>query len=148
MHVKNHRFVLASTTAVVFAAAVPALAAGTSPGRAIESNTVTLKSGSVKKVVIDAEIPHASKKVTVFLLAKRSSGDKTLAKTAVTPGNLVSDLNSATMKLKIIRTTATSGTGTLELVGPKNASQPDVASYKLNWSVGKKPAIKATAVPS
>jgi len=137
-----------ATAATLVAALVSPALAGAIAGTATQSNTVTMPSGFVRRVAVDVEVPGAGPNVKILLIAIRKGDERIIARTIVKPGDLVSELPAAIPKVKIRRTSRTGGTGNTSITGPKNSMTPDVATYSITWSLGRKPTITAKPTPA
>ena len=69
-----------------------------------------------------------------------SIGETVLAQTTATIPDAVSDASKAGLQV----TLAANGTGTVAVLGPKNATVRDAVQFDLQWSVDGTPSIQIT----
>lgn len=117
--------------------------AGSAPS--VTSNSVPVSGAAVTKVSAQATIKGNS--LTVVLVP----GHYPFAQKSVGLKGLVSEPAAATLSLRLKATGPRSGSGTLQVKGPNNANEPDVAVFTVTWSVaagGNTGTLKLTQKPA
>lgn len=94
-------------------------------------------------VVAQAAITAAGQ-LQVRLAVPGATGETVLAQTTVTIPGAVSDASKAGLQV----TLAANGTGTVAVLGPKNATEPDAVRFDVRWSIGGTPSIQVTRTGS
>ena len=95
-------------------------------------------SASGSTVVLQAAITTAGQ--LQVRLAVPGARETVLAQTTAAIPDAVSDASEAGLQV----TLSADGTGTVAVLGPKNATEPDAVQFDVRWSVGGTPSIQVT----
>ncbi len=131
------------------AATLPAgvAAAATDPTalvQTVQSKPVKLKSGKVRSVVGQAAITQGGR-VVIRLAGPNAAGvqgETVLAQTS----RKIADAVSNPRKAKLTIEWKANGTGTVAVLGPRNATEPDAIAYTVRWKAGSKPSVRIVHV--
>ncbi len=123
------RIALALSLAALLAASLAAAATASAPPKPVTSNKVPVTGAVVTKVYARAAV--SNDKLTVTLMP----GKLPFAQRIVSLKGKVSDWSASAIKIKIQATGARKGTGTVTVTGPLNSVEPDVAVWKIDWTV-------------
>lgn len=125
------RTALALTLVALLAASFAAAATASAPPKPVTSNSVPVTGAVVTKVSVRAAVKND--KLTVTLVPGKSP----FAQRIVSLKGKVSDWSASAIKVSIKATGARKGTGTVTVTGPLNSVEPDVAVWKIDWTVAK-----------
>lgn len=125
------RIALALSLVALLAASFAAAATAGAPPKPVTSNSVPVTGAVVTKVQMRAAVKND--KLTVTLMPGKSP----FAQRIVSLKGKVSDWSASAIKLSIKATGARRGTGTVTVTGPLNSIEPDVAVWKIDWTVAK-----------
>jgi hypothetical protein len=124
------KIALALTLVALLAASLSAGAATASaPPKPVNSNYVPVSGAVVTKVNVRAAVKN--NRLTVTLMP----GKLPFAKKVVSLKGKVSDWSASAIKVKIKKTGPRAGTGEVVVTGPLNQVEPDVAVWKIDWTV-------------
>jgi len=123
------RIALALTLVALLAASLAAAATASAPPKPVTSNSVPVTGAVVTKVHVRAAVKND--KLTVTLMPGKSP----FAQRIVSLKGKVSDWSASAIKVSIKATGARKGTGTVTVTGPLNSVEPDVAVWKIDWTV-------------
>jgi hypothetical protein len=96
-------------------------------------------SASGSTVVLQAAITTAGQ-LQVRIAVPGATGETVLAQTTAAIPDAVSDASKAGLQV----TLSASGTGTVAVLGPRNATEPDAVRFDVRWSVDGTPSIQIT----
>jgi hypothetical protein len=123
------RIALALTLVALLAASLAATATASAPPKPVTSNSVPVSGAVVTKVSVRAAVKND--KLTVTLVPGKSP----FAQRIVSLKGKVSDWSASAIKISIKASGARKGTGTVTVTGPLNSVEPDVATWKIDWTV-------------
>jgi hypothetical protein len=126
---RSRRFALALTAVALLAASLAGAALASAPPKPVTSNKVPVSGAVVTKAYVRAAV--ANDKLTVTLMP----GKLPFAQKAVSLKGKVSDWSASAIKVQIKATGPRKGTGTVTVTGPLNEVEPDVAVWKIGWTV-------------
>ena len=124
------RIVLALSLTALAAVSLTATASASAPPKPVTSNSVPVTGAVVTKVYTRAAVKND--KLTVTLMP----GKLPFAQRIVSLKGKVSDWSASAIKIKIQATGPRKGIGTVTVTGPLNSVEPDVAVWKIDWTVG------------
>jgi hypothetical protein len=119
-----------SLVALLAASLGAATASASAPPKPVTSNKVPVTGAVVTKVYARAAVNHD--RLTVTLMPGKSP----FAQRIVSLKGKVSDWSASAIKISLQATGARKGTGTVTVTGPLNSMEPDVAVWKVDWTVG------------
>jgi hypothetical protein len=123
------RIALALSLVALLAASLAGAATASAPPKPVNSNYVPVSGAVVTKVNVRAAVKN--NRLTVTLMP----GKLPFAKRVVSLKGKVSDWSASAIKVKIKKTGPRAGTGEVVVTGPLNQVEPDVAVWKLDWTV-------------
>jgi hypothetical protein len=123
------RIALALTLVALLATSFAAAASASAPPKPVTSNSVPVSGAVVTKVYVRAAVKND--KLTVTLMP----GKLPFAQRIVSLKGKVSDWSASAIKVSIKATGARKGTGRVTVTGPLNQVEPDVAVWKIDWTV-------------
>jgi hypothetical protein len=123
------RIALALSLVALLAASLAAAATASAPPKPMNSNSVPVSGAVVTKVNVRAAVKND--KLTVTLVP----GKLPFAQKIVSLKGKVSDWSASAIKVSIKATGLRKGTGTVTITGPLNSVEPDVAVWKIDWTV-------------
>ena len=118
-----------SLVALLTASLGVAAATASAPPKPVTSNSVPVSGAVVTKVSVRAAVKND--KLTVTLVP----GKLPFAQKTVSLKGKVSDWSASAIKVQIMATGPRKGTGTVTVTGPLNEVEPDVAVWKIDWTV-------------
>lgn len=122
-------FVLALSLAALLAVSLAAAATASAPPKPVTSNSVPVSGAVVTKVTVRAAVKND--RLTVTLVP----GKLPFAQRTVSLKGKVSDWSASAIKVRVKATGPREGTGTVTVTGPLNEVEPDVAVWKIGWTV-------------
>jgi hypothetical protein len=123
------RFALALSLVALLAASLAGAATASAPPKPVNSNYVPVSGAVVTKVNVRAAVKND--RLTVTLMP----GKLPFAKKVVSLKGKVSDWSASAIKVKIKKAGPRAGTGEVTVTGPLNEVEPDVAVWKIDWTV-------------
>ena len=123
------RTALALTLVALLAASFADAATASAPPKPVNSNYVPVSGAVVTKVNVRAAVKND--RLTVSLMPSKLP----FAKKVVSLKGKVSDWSASAIKVAIKATGPRKGTGTVTVTGPLNSVEPDVAVWKIDWTV-------------
>jgi hypothetical protein len=126
---RSRRLALAFIAAALLVASLAGAATASAPPKPVTSNFAPVKGAVVTKVSVRAAVKND--KLTVTLVP----GHYPFAQKTVSLKGKVSDWSASAIKVSIKATGARKGTGTVTVTGPLNEIEPDVAGWKIDWTV-------------
>jgi hypothetical protein len=123
------RIALAFTLVALLAASLAAAATASAPPKPVTSKPAPVTGAVVTKVTVRAAVKND--KLTVTLVP----GKLPFAQKTVSLKGKVSDWSASAIKVSIKATGPRKGTGTVTVTGPLNSVEPDVAVWKIDWTV-------------
>jgi hypothetical protein len=123
------RIALSLSLVALLVASFTATAGASAPPKPMNSNKVSVTGAVVTKVYARAAVNDD--RLTVTLMP----GKLPFAQRIVSLKGKVSDWSASAIKINLKATGARKGTGTVTVTGPLNSVEPDVAVWKIDWTV-------------
>lgn len=118
-----------SLVAVLVASLGAGAATASAPPKPVTSKPVPVTGAVVTQVSVRAAVKND--KLTVTLVP----GKMPFARKVVSLKGKISDWSASAIKVQVKATGPRKGTGTVTVTGPLNSMEPDVAVWKIDWTV-------------
>jgi hypothetical protein len=125
----TRRFALALSLVALLAVSFAGAATASAPPKPINTGYVPVSGAVVTKVNLRAAVKND--RLTITLMPSKMP----FAKRVVSLKGKVSDWSASAVRLKIEKTGPRAGTGEVVVTGPLNQVEPDVAVWKIDWTV-------------